>query len=110
MRSVAYEVLVEVRESESYVNLVLPNLLRESRITGRDAGFATELTYGTLRMQGRYDAIVGLAAARPLADIDPPVLDVLRLGLRQLLAMRVAEHAAVPHTVALAGDSLGVGA
>src|SRR5690625_7858732 len=100
MRSVAYEVLVEVRESESYANLLLPNLLRERRITGRDAGFATELTYGTLRMQGRYDAIVGLAAARPLTDIDPQVLDVLRLGINQLLAMQLARHADVAETVA----------
>ena len=108
-RAVAYEVLREVRESDAYANLVLPNLLRERRITGRDAGFATELTYGTLRMQGRYDAIVGLAAARPLTDIDPPVLDVLRLGIHQLLAMRVAEHAAVAETVALTREYLGVG-
>lgn len=108
-RAIAFEVLSEVRESGAYANLVLPNLLREQRIMGRDAGFATELTYGTLRMQGRYDAIVGMAAARPLNEIDPPVLDVLRLGIHQLLGMRVAEHAAVAETVALAREMLGIG-
>ncbi|HLS04437.1 MAG TPA: transcription antitermination factor NusB, partial [Actinomycetales bacterium] len=60
-RAAAFDVLAEVRQSDAYANLVLPGLLRERRIAGRDAGFATELTYGTLRMQGRYDAIIALA-------------------------------------------------
>lgn len=109
-RAIAFQVLSEVRESDAYANLVLPNLLRDARIQGRDAGFATELTYGTLRMAGRYDAIVSMAAARPLEEIDPPVLDVLRLGIHQLLGMRVAEHAAVAETVALARETVGIGA
>jgi len=51
-------VLAAVRTTDAYANLVLPRLLRQQRITGRDAAFATELAYGTLRAQGTLDAIL----------------------------------------------------
>jgi len=109
-RAVAFDVLRAVDASDSYANLVLPPLLRERGIHGRDAGFATELTYGTLRLRGRYDAVVEQAAGRPVTAIDPPVLDLLRLGAHQLLGMRVPAHAAVSQTVGLARDRAGAGA
>lgn len=98
-----------VDESSAYANLVLPPLLAERRITGRDAAFATELAYGALRLRGRYDAIVALTSHRSVADLDAPILDVLRLGLHQLLGMRVPPHAAVAETVALARATCGAG-
>lgn len=108
-RRVSYDVLRTVAESDAYANLVLPPLLRERGLTGRDAAFATELTYGTLRLRGRYDAVLEQAAGRTTDRIDPPVLDVLRLGAHQLLGMRVPAHAAVSETVGLARDVAGAG-
>ena len=93
-----------VATSDAYANLVLPPLLAERGIRGRDAAFATELAYGTLRLRGRYDAVLSRASSRPLDRIDPPLLDVLRLGTHQLLGMRVPAHAAVAETVALARE------
>jgi 16S rRNA (cytosine967-C5)-methyltransferase len=94
----------------AYANLTLPKLLREKRLHGRDAGFATELVYGATRLSGLYDAIVAHAADRPVDKIDPRVLDTLRLGAHQLLGMRVPTHAAVDETVALARQVNGAGA
>ncbi|PTU54317.1 methyltransferase [Sphaerisporangium cinnabarinum] len=108
-RAVAYDVLRQVDGSDAYANLVLPPLLRERGIRGRDAGFATELAYGTLRLRGRYDAILAHCLDRPLDRLDLPVLDVLRLGTHQLLAMRVPQHAAVSETVGLARERTGAG-
>lgn len=109
-RDIAYQVLRSVGRDGAYANLELPDALRRARVRGRDAAFATELVYGTLRLQGLYDAIVTVAAGRPAATIDPPVLDVLRLGVHQLLAMRVPDHAAVSATVALARQHVSQGA
>ena len=65
-RLAAYDVLVAVREDDAYANLVLPQLLRERRIEGRDAAFTTELVGGTLRGLGAYDAVIDhLAGRRP---------------------------------------------
>ncbi|MGN6238878.1 MAG: RsmB/NOP family class I SAM-dependent RNA methyltransferase [Cellulosimicrobium cellulans] len=108
-RAVAFDVLRQVDGSDAYANLVLPPLLRERGIRGRDAGFATELAYGTLRLRGRYDAVLALCLDRPLDRLDPPVLDVLRLGAHQLLGMRVPQHAAVSETVGLARERTGAG-
>ena len=94
----------------AYANLELPKVLRSKRIEGRDAAFATELVYGATRLCGLYDRVVEVAAQRSLAEIDGPVLDTLRLGAHQLLGMRVATHAAVDETVALARQVNGIGA
>ncbi|MEH3034240.1 MAG: rRNA cytosine-C5-methyltransferase [Aeromicrobium erythreum] len=103
-RAVAYEVLRAVEDRGAYVNLLLPTLLRDHKVAGRDAAFATELTHGTVRLRGSYDAVLDHLTSRP---IDPAVRDVLRLGAHQLLSMRVPSHAAVSTSVALVRREVG---
>jgi 16S rRNA (cytosine967-C5)-methyltransferase len=100
-------VLAAVHEREAYANLLLPRLLAERGLAGRDAALATELTYGTLRGQGSYDAVLAACSDRPLEKLDPPVLLVLRLGTHQLLNTRVGAHAAVATSVDLAKSVAG---
>lgn len=101
-RRVAYDVLIAVDSRDAYANLMLGSALRGSALHGQDAAFATELVYGTLRNRGTYDAIIGLCADRRVDQIDPAVLEALRIGAHQLLAMHVKPHAAVATTVDLA--------
>src|SRR6476659_8196932 len=108
-RLAAYTAMREIADG-AYANLALPKLLRDKRISGRDAGFATELVYGATRLSGLYDAIIASAAGRSVDKIDANVLDTLRLGAHQLLGMRVPSHAAVDETVALARQVNGAGA
>lgn len=96
--------IAAVRESDAYANLLLPGRIARAGLSTADAALATELTYGTLRMQGYYDRVIARAAGRPVDRIDPPLLDVLRLGAHQLLSTRVAAHAAVNESVALARE------
>lgn len=98
-RRAAFDVLQAVSQRDAYANLALPALLAERGITGRDAAFATELTYGTCRVRGLLDAIIGAAAQRQPETIHPVLLDLLRLGSYQLLRTRVEPHAAVSTTV-----------
>ena len=92
---------------DAYANLVLPPLLTQRRITGRDAAFATELLAGTCRHEGTYDLILVAASGRALGTLQPAVLDLLRLGCHQLLSMRVPTHAAVAASVDLAAATVG---
>ncbi len=101
-RRIAADVLAAVRDDDAYANLLLPARIAQANLSTVDAALATELTYGTLRMQGRYDHIIRIAANREVTAIDPQVLDVLRLGVHQLLATRIPPHAAVGDTVTLA--------
>ena len=106
-RLAALEVLKSVRVDDAYANLVLPKLLRERRLSTRDAALATELAYGTCRAWGLLDEIIAAAADRPLSKVEPPLLDALRLGAYQLLRTRIPPHAAVAATVDLVRSDLG---
>ncbi|MET9339795.1 transcription antitermination factor NusB [Nonomuraea sp. NPDC003804] len=106
-RNAAYDLLRAVDERDAYANLLMPRLLRDRRLKGRDAALATELAYGTLRGLGSYDAIIAMCGDR---EPDPAVRDALRLGAHQLLKMRVPPHAAVGTTVDLVRLRIGTGA
>ena len=107
VRRAVCDVLLAVATRGAYANLLLPSVLRDRRLSGRDAALATELCYGTLRGQGSYDAILNVCSDRPVARMDPPVREVLRLGVHQLLGTRIAAHAAVTTSVDLAKDVAG---
>lgn len=100
-RCIALETLLRVSTQGAYANLTLPGLLRSARLKGRDAAFATELTYGTLRQQGVLDAVINDCASRPVEQMAPEVAAALRLGAYQLLYTRVEPHAAVDTSVRL---------
>lgn len=106
-RRVAYDAVRAVSAHDAYANLALDELLRKREISGRDAAFATELVFGTCRLRGTYDQIIVAASGRRLADLQPAVIDVLRLGAHQLLGMRVPPHAAIAASVDLAGAAIG---
>ncbi|MEY9894052.1 16S rRNA (cytosine967-C5)-methyltransferase [Catenulispora sp. MAP12-49] len=109
-RAAALEVLEAVRTRDAYANLLLPRVLRDGGLTGRDAAFTTELCYGTLRGLGTYDAVIAACVDRDLDAVDAVVLDALRLGAHQLLAMDVPPHAAVSTTVDLVRAAANEGA
>ncbi|MCT1452380.1 MFS transporter [Corynebacterium sp. p3-SID1145] len=107
-RQAAFDAVLRVETEDAFGNLVLPQILRERSITGRDAAFATEIAYGTLRTMGVLDTVVAECSSRPLADLDPVVLTALRLGAYQVLFTRVDDHAAVDTSVRLA-EAAGAG-
>lgn len=100
-RAVAFEVLQRVDADDAFANLTLPKAVSANKLSGRDAAFATELTYGTLRTEGVLDAVIAECASRGLDAIAPEVLTALRMGTYQVLYTRVEAHAAVDTTVRL---------
>ena len=109
-REVAFEVIRATNVDDAYANLLLPAEIERAGLNAADAALATELTYGTLRRRGTYEQIVRIASGRELDEIDQGVLDALCLGAHQLLATRVAAHAAVNESVELARRESGRGA
>jgi 16S rRNA (cytosine967-C5)-methyltransferase len=106
-RRAALDVLTAVRTDEAYANLVLPQVLRKHRLEGRDAGLATELASGAIRMRGLYDPVIDACLTKP--RLQAQVRDVLRLGAHQLLSMRVPDHAAISTSVDLVKATVGQG-
>jgi 16S rRNA (cytosine967-C5)-methyltransferase len=77
--------------------------LRLAKLEPRDAAFATELAYGTLKMRRALEWSVQTALRRPFESLDPPLRWVLLLGAYQLLYLdRVPAHGAVDESVKLA--------
>ena len=107
VRLLVYDILQEVNRSDGYSNLLLPQALADADFEQRDKGFATELLYGTLRMQGRHDYIAAQVSDRNWSEVDAGIVDVVRLGAHQLFEMRVPSHAAVSATVELARKVIG---
>lgn len=107
MRGAARRVLADVRAG-AYADRAAERRL--GGLGGRDRALALELAFGTIRMRGRADAELGRLVDRPLASLDPDLLDWLRLGLYQLRETRIPPHAAVHETVAGVRAELGRGA
>ncbi|MGB7983154.1 MAG: transcription antitermination factor NusB, partial [Candidatus Nanopelagicales bacterium] len=109
-RMAALDLLRDVELDGAYANIAWPRILAHHRLSGRDAGFATELGYGTLRWRGRHDAILATCVDRGLGALQPELLNALRLGVHQLHEMRVGDHAAVGETVELVRAAINPGA
>jgi 16S rRNA (cytosine967-C5)-methyltransferase len=107
VRLLVFDILTEVNRRDGYSNLLLPKALEKSSFDQRDKAFATELLYGTLRMQGRHDYILSQVSDRPWGEVDTGIVDIARLGLQQIFEMRVPMHAAVSETVELARKVVG---
>ncbi len=72
-------------------------------LSRRDRALYNGLVYGVLRWRLRLDAVLGTYADRPLDQVTPQVLNILRLGLFQILFMdRIPASAAVNTAVTLA--------
>jgi 16S rRNA (cytosine967-C5)-methyltransferase len=102
-REIAFRVLRRVEEGGAYASRALDAALAAAgALDPREAGLATELTYGTLRRALSLDAALAPHSRRPLAALDPAARVALRLGAYQLLFLGVPPHAAVGETVVLA--------
>jgi len=100
-RQTAFEVLYEVNFNNQYSNILLSKIFREIELSERDRGFVTELVYGTLRNRARCDGAIRRTSDRPITEIDPKVLEVLRLAAYQILFLSSPAHAAVNESVEL---------
>lgn len=98
-RQISLDLLLRVQVSDSYVNLLLPKELERKSIDEADRGFIQELSYGTLRWQLQYDAIIDHFT--PGKTLSALLRTAIRMGLHQLFRMRVATHAAINETVDL---------
>ncbi|MDQ6801284.1 MAG: hypothetical protein M3041_10645 [Acidobacteriota bacterium] len=92
-RERAFHLLRRIERESAYASLVLHD----------ETGFVRTLVLGVLRWRSRLDHAIKTLAERPLSKLDPIVVDILRLGIYQLMFMDVAPYAAVSETVDLAG-------
>jgi 16S rRNA (cytosine967-C5)-methyltransferase len=104
-RRAALAALRAVDEEGAWSNTAVPFAVADLA-ESRDRSLASHLAYDTLRFEGTLDWALGHVVSRPLAEVEPPLRRVLRLGALQLLRTEVPPHAAVATSVALARESV----
>lgn len=91
-RERAYELLQRIERDSAYASLILQD----------ESGFVRTLVLGILRWRSRLDQAIETLAERRLKKLDPNVVQILRIGIYQLMFMDVARYAAVSESVDLA--------
>src|SRR4051812_15496992 len=108
-RELAFSVVRRVSDG-AYADRAFRAEAGRAGLMPQDRAFAQQLAYGTVQRRLTLDHVIAQLSQRPLAKLDPPLLDALRLGVYQLLFMdSVPDHAAVGETVELAKASQGAG-
>ncbi|MDY6050244.1 MAG: transcription antitermination factor NusB [Corynebacterium sp.] len=105
-RQTAFSALRAVFVDGAYGNIAVNQALRKSGLNGRNAAFTTEISYGVMRTVGVLDEIIADCSSRPIDELDDAVLIALRMGIYEILYMRVEDHAAVSTTVELVGANV----
>lgn len=103
IRRLAMKALVDINRDKKYANIVLPHYIMQEKLEDLDRRFFTELVYGVVRRQNYLDAIIEHLTKKPVKKVSPLVLEILRLGIYQLIYMdKVPSSAAVNESVKLA--------
>ena len=102
VRELALSLLSDYEVSGKYVNLSLSSHSAD-KLSPQERGFLTVLLYTTVERKITYDYYIGAISGRSLDKIDQVTLNILRLGMCQIVHIdSVPNHAAVNETVALA--------
>lgn len=101
-RKIALEVLLHVHRDSGYSNLALAGALRQPGLEERDKAFVSALVYGVLERQVTLDYAIASHTKKPLREITPEILEIIRIGAYQILYMdKVPARAAVNEAVKL---------
>lgn len=103
-RQTVLELLVRMQESGAYSNILLDNTFSREKLSNRDRAFAAMLFYGVIERKMTLDYIIRLYSSVEFDKMDTDVLQILRMGLYQLLYTAVPESAAVNESVNLASQ------
>jgi 16S rRNA (cytosine967-C5)-methyltransferase len=102
-RAISLNILNQLEVADRHPDRLLSDSFKRYRhLTSLDRAFLTELTYGTLRWRGKLDWVIRQFSAVPFDQIEPGILNILRLGLYQILFLsRTPVSAAVNESVEL---------
>lgn len=93
-------------ENGGYSNLVLKDDLKNSGLSSQDLKFASALFYGVLERRITLDYIIEKQSGRKIKDISKEIINILRIGVYQLLFMNsVPDSAAINESVKLVKNS-----
>ena len=102
-RNMALKVLITLDRERQTLDGILDDITpRTGGLSRRDRALFNALLYGVLRWRNRLDYIISHFSNIPLKKIEPDVLNILRLGLFQIIYLdRIPDSATVNTSVEL---------
>ena len=104
VRDTALQIILQLNTGHSRARDLLDKTIREQKLVDPEKSFLAELVYGSIRRRGNLDWIISQLVHRgKLARLKPEIVEILRLGLYQIMFLNsVPEYAAVNESVKLA--------
>lgn len=103
-REIALKTLYKINEEEAYSNIALDEEIKQNRnkLTEKDIGLISEITYGVTTWRLTLDSIVKKYSKIRLKKISPWILNILRMGIYQIVFLdKIPKSAAVNESVNL---------
>lgn len=102
-RDTALKILYDIDKKGAYSNISLNKYLEGQEFKDLDKAFITDIVYGTLKWRLTIDYIIGKFSSIKMKKLSPWILNVLRLGIYQLVFTdKIPVSAAVNESVKLA--------
>lgn len=104
-RETALKIVYDINENHAYSNVAVNRHLEASGLGELDRAFVTDIVYGTIRWKMTLDWIIEQFSSVKLKKISPWILNILRIGIYQLLfSDRVPDSAACNESVKLSKE------
>ncbi|MCL2518300.1 MAG: 16S rRNA (cytosine(967)-C(5))-methyltransferase RsmB, partial [Oscillospiraceae bacterium] len=87
IRNAALISLERIEKNKKYSNLEIDAAIKKYNFTDIDRSFFTALVYGVIQRRITLDYFIAQFSNKPIGKIDPTVLQILRLGLYQIMFM-----------------------
>lgn len=102
-RKTALEVLIRCRTHRAWADAALGPALRRAGLAGAEAALCSRIVYGVLQNQSLLDFYLSAWCSQKPEHLQPPLQDILRIGLYQILFLdKIPVSAAVNESVELA--------
>lgn len=108
-RQAALAILERCRRDGAWLSAAADGVIRKNELSKRDAALGSAIALGVLQNTSYFDFLIGSFCSTRPEKLERKVLDILRIGVCQLLLLdRIPARAAVNETVALC-ETAGVG-
>ena len=102
-RATALRVLVSCRTNGAWADAALKAQLTRDGLTGPDAALCSRIVYGVMQNRMLLDYYISCYCSQKPDHLQPPLLDILRIGAYQILYLdKIPDSAAVNESVELA--------
>ena len=105
-RDTALRVLVRCRTAGAWADAALAAQLRRDGLSGPEAALCSRIVYGVMQNRLLLDFYLGAYCSQKVDHLQPPLLEILRIGAYQILFLdKIPHSAAVNQAVEQAKDN-----